>query len=229
MKKSVKVALLLTIIAFSFTALAAGSYHNQSIVANENHTAKTEDKPEKITTYENNLKVPEVVGAQENKKEDKKEDGKEKTTEEVTTVQNNKETERRASNDTTNRGTSRLSDEVYWLARIIHAEAEAEPYLGKAAVGNVILNRVKVSKFPNTIYGVIFDVQDGYTQFSPVLDGRIHNSPSSESIKAAKDVLDGYQPVGSALYFLNPKKSENFWIPANRNYMTTIGKHDFYH
>ena len=48
-------------------------------------------------------------------------------------------------------------DEVLWLARIIHADSSGEPLLGKIAVGNVVLNRVKSPSYPNTIYGVIFD------------------------------------------------------------------------
>lgn len=126
------------------------------------------------------------------------------------------------------RGTSR-SDDVYWLARIIHAEAEGEPYIGKVAVGNVVLNRLNSPRFPNTIYGVIFDVQEGYTQFSPVLDGRIYNKPNSESIRAAEAALNGERPVGTALYFLNPRKAENFWIPKNRQFMMSLGGHDFYY
>jgi len=50
------------------------------------------------------------------------------------------------------------SDEVYWLSKIIHAESRGEPLEGKVAVGNVVLNRVKSPNYPNTIYGVIFDI-----------------------------------------------------------------------
>lgn len=126
------------------------------------------------------------------------------------------------------RGSER-SEDLYWLSRIIHAEAQGESYEGKVAVGNVIINRVNSSKFPNTIKGVVFDKQDGYTQFSPVIDGTIYNSPDAESIKAATEVLNGARPVGSALYFLNPRKSTNFWITQNRKLMKTIGLHDFYY
>lgn len=120
-------------------------------------------------------------------------------------------------------------DDLYWLSRIIHAEAQGETYEGKVAVGNVILNRVASSQFPNTVKGVVFDKQQGYTQFSPVIDGSIYNTPSSESIQAAKDALSGSRPVGDALYFLNPSKSTNFWIIKNRKYYKTIGDHDFYY
>ncbi|SET62350.1 N-acetylmuramoyl-L-alanine amidase [Natronincola peptidivorans] len=120
-------------------------------------------------------------------------------------------------------------DDIYWLSRIIHAEAQGEPYQGKVAVGNVVLNRVRSSKFPNTIYGVIFDRQEGFIQFSPVIDGTIYNTPNRDSIQAATEALNGVRPVGDALYFLNPRKATNFWIVGNRKYMLTIGDHDFYY
>lgn len=74
---------------------------------------------------------------------------------------------------TTNSSQSYYSDAVYWLSRIINAEAQGEPYEGKVAVGNVVLNRVKSPLFPNTIYGVIFEYYKGIPQFSPVADGTI--------------------------------------------------------
>ena len=127
------------------------------------------------------------------------------------------------------RGDNYRDEDLYWLSRIIHAEAQGESYQGKVAVGNVVLNRVKSSEYPNSIYGVIFDKKDGYIQFSPVIDGSIYNTPDSESINAAKEALSGARPVGDALYFLNPSKSTNFWIIESRQHMTTIGKHDFYY
>lgn len=132
------------------------------------------------------------------------------------------------SNQVASRGGQRDEDH-YWLSRVISAEAEGESYEGKVAVGNVILNRVSSPKFPNTIKGVVFDKQDGYTQFSPVLDGSIYNNPDPDSVKAATDVLNGLRLVENALYFLNPRKSTNFWIVENRQYMKTIGLHDFYY
>ncbi|WP_205684235.1 cell wall hydrolase [Clostridium formicaceticum] len=133
-----------------------------------------------------------------------------------------------SSNTVVTRGSQR-DDDIYWLSRIIHAEAQGEPYQGKVAVGNVVLNRVRSGNFPNSIYGVIFDRQDGYVQFSPVIDGTIHNTPDRDSIQAATDALNGVRPVGEALYFLNPRKATNFWIVANRRFMKTIGDHDFYY
>lgn len=122
---------------------------------------------------------------------------------------------------------SLTDDEIFWLGRIIEAESAGEPQKGKIAVGNVILNRVKSSEFPSTVYGVIFDKKYG-VQFQPVMNGTVYNTPSQDSIAAAKAALKGEKPVGECLYFLNPKTAENKWIINNRTYHSTIKNHDFY-
>lgn len=119
------------------------------------------------------------------------------------------------------------SNDLLWLARIIQAEASGESFNGKLAVGNVILNRVASSEFPNTIYNVIFDRKWG-VQFSPTSDGSIYNTPSTESYLAAKAALEGYTLSSSILYFLNPRIAQSFWITSNRPYAFSIGNHDFY-
>ena len=119
------------------------------------------------------------------------------------------------------------SDEVLWLARIIHAESSGEPMNGKIAVGNVVLNRVASPQYPNTIYGVIFDRKHG-TQFSPVSFGTIYNTPSEESVIAAKICLEGYTLSSEALFFMNPKLATTSWIAQNRPFLFKIGNHYFY-
>ena len=53
--------------------------------------------------------------------------------------------------------TSSSSDRnIQLLAACIYGESRGEPYKGQVAVGAVILNRVKSSKFPNSIAGVIY-------------------------------------------------------------------------
>ena len=118
-------------------------------------------------------------------------------------------------------------DEVFWLARIITAESQGEPLLGKIAVGNVILNRVRSKNYPNTIYGVIFDKKYG-VQFSPVSNGTIYNTPTKESIIAAKICLEGYSISDKILYFVNPAKAPNSWISKNGVLFAKIGNHAFY-
>ncbi|MBQ4121432.1 MAG: cell wall hydrolase [Clostridia bacterium] len=118
-------------------------------------------------------------------------------------------------------------EDIYWLSRIIQAESGGEPLLGKIAVGNVIINRKNRNDYPNTIKAVIFDKKYG-TQFTPVANGSIYNTPSSDSIRAAKIVLDGYSLNEHMIFFLNPRAATNFWITQNRIFVTKIGNHAFY-
>lgn len=119
------------------------------------------------------------------------------------------------------------SSDVYWLARIISAEAQGEPMRGKMAVGNVILNRMRSSQFPNSIYGVIFDKKYG-VQFTPTANGTIYRTPTAESIIAAKICIEGYSLSSEILYFVNPKVAPSSWAAKNRPYAFTVGNHSFY-
>ena len=117
---------------------------------------------------------------------------------------------------------SNNSSNVNLLARAIYGEARGEPYTGQVAVGAVILNRVKSSKFPNTIAGVIY--QNG--AFDAVSDGQINLNPDSTSKKAAQDALNGWDPSYGAIYYFNPSTATNKWI-WSRPLTVTIGKHRF--
>ncbi len=119
------------------------------------------------------------------------------------------------------------STDLYWLSRIISAEARGEPFEGQIAVGNVVLNRVRSSEFPNTVKGVIFDSTYGI-QFSPVANGTIYNTPTESAVMAAKVCLEGYSLSDRALYFFNPALATSSWIRRTRTYLFTIGGHAFY-
>ena len=118
-------------------------------------------------------------------------------------------------------------NDIYWLAKIISAEAEGEPMRGKIAVGNVILNRMRSNQYPNTIYGVIFDKKYG-VQFAPVSNGRIYKTADAESIIAAKMCYEGYSLSSEILYFLNPSASSSNWIVKTRPFAFSIQNHHFF-
>ena len=106
------------------------------------------------------------------------------------------------------KGVSR-NDDINLLARLVDAEAESEPYLGKVAVAATILNRVQNAEFPKTISGNIF--KQG--EFESVSNGRINSiSPSSDAVRATQDAFNGYDPTYGALYFWNPSKPVSGWI-----------------
>lgn len=115
----------------------------------------------------------------------------------------------------------RSSDE-YLLARAIHGEARGEPYIGKVAVGAVILNRVNTPEFPNTIAGVIYQP----LAFTAVADGQINLEPNAESLKAARDALNGWDPTAGCSYYWNPQTATSKWI-WSRKVMVKLGKHWF--
>ncbi len=116
------------------------------------------------------------------------------------------------------------SSDVQLIARAINGEARGEPYEGQVAIGAVILNRVKDSRFPNTIAGVIY--QSG--AFTAVADGQINQAMEDEAtvMKAARDAMNGWDPTGGAVYYFNPSTATNKWI-WSRPLIKTIGKHRF--
>ncbi len=117
---------------------------------------------------------------------------------------------------------SAAESEVYLLARLVHGEARGEPYVGKVAVAAVVLNRVRSASFPNTISGVIY--QAG--AFDCVADGQINLTPNSDSIRAARDAMNGWDPSGGCLYYFNPATATNSWI-WTREIRLVIGNHNF--
>lgn len=102
---------------------------------------------------------------------------------------------------------SYTSDDLKLLACLVHAEAGTQGYEGKLAVANIVINRLKSSKYPNSIKAVIY--QSG--QFSVARSGSLqkqldnyanYKSTSQKmSIKAAKDALEGANNIGNRLYF----------------------------
>lgn len=117
---------------------------------------------------------------------------------------------------------SLTSSELNLLARTIYAEARGEPYAGQVAVAAVVLNRVKSSKFPNTISGVVY--QKG--AFTAVSDGQINLTPNSTAYKAANDALNGWDPTNGCLYYYNPATATSKWIWSLKVEIT-IGRHSF--
>lgn len=108
------------------------------------------------------------------------------------------------------------------IARVINAEAGSMSMEGKVSVGNVIMNRVASSEFPNTVYGVLYQPN----QFTVVNYASFQRTPSAESIAAAKQAMDGVNYVPGAMFY--NVHGLNTWASRNRPYLTTFAGHDFY-
>lgn len=79
-------------------------------------------------------------------------------------------------------------EDLYWLSRVIHAEAGSSwiPDWVQQAVGSVVLNRVKDTRYSDTIEKVIFDKG----QYHCVVNESIYQEPSKKAIRNAKYILE---------------------------------------
>jgi spore germination cell wall hydrolase CwlJ-like protein len=129
---------------------------------------------------------------------------------------------------------SYTDEELRLMSAIIFCEAGSESYAGKVAVGIVVMNRVRSSKFPNTIKGVVYEKK----QFSPASNGMLKKALNNydsgkftmknhlDSIKAAKKVLEGCTTVTLNGEEVN-MKSYLFFSRYLSNRKLKIGHHMF--
>ena len=111
-------------------------------------------------------------------------------------------------------------DDVKMLAALIYLEASGSSYDGRWAVGTVVVNRVRSSKFANTVEGVIY----AKGQFT-VANRIASTTPSQSCIEIAKKCLDGELYDKSILYFKSSSSSKSW---GSRKYCFKVGNNYFY-
>lgn len=126
-----------------------------------------------------------------------------------------------------------LSDaDMEALLRIVEAEAGCEDEEGKLLVANVVLNRVSDEAFPDTVYDVVFQQENGVTQFSPIADGRYYTVVvSEETVRAVGRALVGEDISDGALYFAARKYADSGkmkWFDENLTRLFAHGGHEFF-
>ncbi len=109
------------------------------------------------------------------------------------------------------------------LARAVYSEARGEPYEGQVAIAAVVLNRVRDSRFPNTIRGVIFQPW----AFSAVHDGQFWLEPNDQARRAVDEALNGWDPTRGAAFYYNPVTATSQWMFDNMTSDIIIGRHHF--
>jgi N-acetylmuramoyl-L-alanine amidase len=113
------------------------------------------------------------------------------------------------------------------LAKLVTAESDGEPFEGQVAVAATILNRLQDPLYPKTIPGIIYQVDNGRYQYSPVLDGRINQAASASAYRAVLLACSGWDPSNGANGFYNPTKTTNQWV-TSQPVTVTIGRHIFF-
>ncbi|CAI9389051.1 MULTISPECIES: cell wall hydrolase [Bacillaceae] len=114
------------------------------------------------------------------------------------------------------------NNEKNLLARLVHAEAKGEPFAGKVAVADVVLNRVENKQFPDSVESVIYEKN----AFQPVQNGSIQKKADKESRKAVEEALKNGKENKELLYFYNPDTATSDWI-FSRTVVKRIGNHAF--
>lgn len=117
-------------------------------------------------------------------------------------------------------------EDIYLLAKLIHAEARGESLAGQVAVGAVIMNRLTSGDFPASVKDIIFQKTKGVYQFTPVQDGQINLEPDRNAFLAAERAIKGDDPTEGALFFYNPETSSDQWI-RTLAVKRVIGNHVF--
>jgi N-acetylmuramoyl-L-alanine amidase len=124
--------------------------------------------------------------------------------------------------------------DIECLARNDYYEARGEPIEARIGIANVVLNRVRHRRYPNSICGVIHEIRDGACQFSWYCSHRFSHQTDVKawrmSLTIAKMVLDKdrriYDPTHGALYYVE-KAANVAWTKGFKDYVT-LGNHRFY-
>ncbi|MEB1808795.1 MAG: cell wall hydrolase [Bacillaceae bacterium] len=117
---------------------------------------------------------------------------------------------------------SLTEEEQDLLERLVTAEAKSEPFEGKVAVAEVVLNRMESEHFPDELEEVVYQEN----QFCPVTNGSIHKEATAKAEKAVEVALRGTNETNDALYFYNDNIVKTSWLESKQT-TTRIGQHVF--
>ncbi|MBO9589224.1 MAG: cell wall hydrolase [Devosia sp.] len=129
-----------------------------------------------------------------------------------------------------------VSEREKWcLATAIYFEARGEAYRGQVAVAQVVMNRVRDHRYPDTICGVVYQNQNkrNACQFSFACDGIPEVINEREPWAQAEDIAERYlkgelylTEVGNATHY-HATYVRPAWAPRMEK-VTQIGLHVFY-
>lgn len=118
--------------------------------------------------------------------------------------------------------TTYSDDDLEYIADLVQAEAGGQPYVGKLAVANVVLNRIEFGYWGDTVKRVI----NAGGQFSVVHNGKIYSTPDEETIQAVQAVfIDDVRIFPEDVMYFQASKSKKWGV---RKYYCRIEGHSFY-
>jgi len=120
------------------------------------------------------------------------------------------------------------------LSQAVYYESAREPQLGREAVAQVVLNRVRHPAYPKSVCAVVYQGSARSTgcQFSFTCDGSLAYAPEAGLWRQAQDIarraLDGHvvKAVGSATHY-HASYVAPYWAPTLVK-MKQVGLHIFY-
>ena len=125
----------------------------------------------------------------------------------------------------TNRDPISISEEdAYLIAACVHMEAGNQPYEGKLAVANVIINRMLDGHWGKSASSVIYARGQFTGAGSGLLDKYLQQGPNEGCIKATSEAISGKNNIGSYMYFC-ANRAANY--SSYKSYVI-IGGHTFY-
>lgn len=92
--------------------------------------------------------------------------------------------------------------DVELLAAMIYREANMEPWQGKVAVGNVVMNRIASSRYPNSMIGVLSQPYQFTPWDGPKYRKALQNGVGGDCRRAAEAAMSGSENyIGGLLHF----------------------------
>jgi len=128
-----------------------------------------------------------------------------------------------------------MAREQRCLAEAVYFEARSEGEQGRAAVAQVVLNRVKSGLYPNSVCGTVYQNASRYLacQFTFACEGKslriTEPGPWRDAVRIAREVYDGttyLAEVGASTHY-HADYVRPYWARKLKK-MDTIGRHVFY-
>jgi len=134
--------------------------------------------------------------------------------------------------------------DVFCLAQNIYFESSNQPYAGKVAVAQVVMNRMELPSYPHTVCDVVYQAKMSTNwkgnampvrhmcQFSWYCDGKSDMPTDSAtwmlSMQIARDVITGrYEGILGGASHYHSTAVEPYWA-SSLTEVVTIDQHIFY-